>query len=41
VIAIADRHHDRVGEAMEKAAGAHGIDGRVMRLAAAATGANG
>jgi homoserine kinase len=41
VIAIADRHHDPVGQAMSKAARAHGLDGNVMRLAAAAAGAAG
>jgi homoserine kinase len=41
VIAIADRHHDAVGQAMSKAARAHGIHGYVMRLAAAASGAAG
>jgi homoserine kinase len=41
VIAIADRHHDAVGQAMSKAARAHGINGNVMRLAAAASGAAG
>lgn len=41
VIAIADRHHDPVGQAMSKAARAHGLDGNVMRLAAAASGAAG
>lgn len=41
VIAIADRHHDPVGQAMSKAARAHGINGNVMRLAAAASGAAG
>jgi homoserine kinase len=41
VIAIADRHHDPVGQAMSKAARAHGITGNVMRLAAAAAGAAG
>jgi homoserine kinase len=41
VIAIADRHHDPVGQAMSKAARAHGINGNVIRLAAAASGAAG
>lgn len=41
VIAIADRHHDAVGKAMSKAARAHEINGNVMRLAAAASGAAG
>jgi hypothetical protein len=41
VIAIADRLHDPVAQAMSKAARAHHIDGNVMRLAAAVTGANG
>ena len=41
VIAIADRRHDPVAQAMSRAARAHQIDGSVMRLAAAATGANG
>jgi homoserine kinase len=41
VIAIADRHHDPVAQAMSSAARAHQIDGSVLRLAAAATGANG
>ena len=41
VIAITDRHHDRVAQAMAEAAGTHGIDGRVLKLAAAATGATG
>jgi homoserine kinase len=41
VIAIADRHHDSVEQAMSKAARAHGITGNVMRLAAAASGAAG
>lgn len=41
VIAIADRHHEVVAQAMFRAARAHDIDGTVMRLAAAATGANG
>ena len=41
VIAIADRHHDPVGQAMSKAARARGINGNVIRLAAAASGAAG
>jgi homoserine kinase len=41
VIAIADRSHEPVANAMHKAARAHGIDGSVMRLAAATTGAAG
>jgi homoserine kinase len=41
VIAIADRHHEALGQAMSKAARAHGINGNVMRLAAAASGAAG
>ena len=41
VIAIADRHHDPVGQAMSKAARARGINGNVIRLAAAASGASG
>jgi homoserine kinase len=41
VIAIADRHHDPVGQAMSKAARAQGVSGNVMRLAAAASGAAG
>ena len=41
VIAIADRHHDTVAKAMHKAARAHGIAGKGMRLAAAARGATG
>lgn len=41
VIAIADRHHDLVGQALSKAARAHGINGNVMSLAAAASGAAG
>jgi homoserine kinase len=41
VISIADRHHDAVAQAMSRAARAHGIDGKVMRLAAAASGAAG
>jgi homoserine kinase len=41
VIAIADRQHDPVAQAMVKAARAHQVDGRIVRLAAAATGANG
>ena len=41
VIAIADRNHDPVAKAMHKAARAHGIAGRGMRLAAAARGAAG
>src|SRR6202035_5340439 len=36
VIAIADRNHDPVARAMHKAARAHGIAGKGMRLAAAA-----
>ncbi len=39
VIAIADRNHDRVAKAMDKAARARSIEGKVMRLAAAAAGA--
>ena len=39
VIAIADRNHDPVARAMHKAARAHGIAGKGMRLAAAARGA--
>jgi homoserine kinase len=41
VIAIADRNHDPVAKAMHKAARAHGIDGKSMRLAAATIGAAG
>jgi homoserine kinase len=41
VIAIVDRNYDRVAQAMSTAAGAHGVDGHGMRLAAAATGAAG
>jgi len=41
VIAIADRHHDAVRQAMSKAARAHGINGDVLSLAAAASGAAG
>jgi homoserine kinase len=41
VIAIADRNHDAVSQAMAKAARAHGVDGTVIRLTAAATGAAG
>ena len=41
VIAIADRHHDPVAQAMSRAARSHHIDGSVVRLAAAATGASG
>jgi len=41
VIAIADRNHDTVAKAMHKAARAHGIAGKGMRLAAAARGATG
>jgi hypothetical protein len=41
VIAIADRSHEPVAKAMHMAARSHGIDGSVMRLAAAATGAAG
>jgi homoserine kinase len=41
VIAIADRNHDRVAEAMRKAARAHRLSGRAMTLAAAPTGAAG
>ena len=41
VIAIADRNHDPVAEAMNKAARAHGIAGKGMRLAAAPRGAAG
>jgi len=40
VIAIADRHHDPVAQAMSRAARSHHIDGSVVRLAAAATGAS-
>jgi len=39
VIAITDRRHDLVAEAMKKAARVHRIRGRVMKLAASATGA--
>jgi homoserine kinase len=39
VIAITDRSHDAVAKAMRKAARDHDIDGSVMRLAAATTGA--
>ena len=39
VIAIADHNHDPVARAMHKAARAHGIAGKGMRLAAAARGA--
>jgi homoserine kinase len=41
VIAIVDRNHEPVAKAMQKAARGHGIDGKVMRLAAAARGATG
>jgi len=41
VIAIADRSHQPVAKAMHDAARAHGIDGTVVRLAAAVTGAAG
>ena len=41
VIAIADRNHDPVARAMHKAARAHGIAGKGMRLAAATRGAAG
>jgi homoserine kinase len=41
VIAVADRNHDPVARAMSKAARAHGINGRVIRVAAAAAGAAG
>jgi homoserine kinase len=41
VIAIADRNQDAVSQAMAKAARAHGVDGTVIRLTAAATGAAG
>ena len=41
VIAIADRNHDPVAQAMHKSARSHGIDGKVVKLAAAARGAIG
>src|SRR4029077_13961956 len=41
VLAIADRAQDAVAQAMSRAGRAHGIDGNVMRLAAAASGAAG
>lgn len=41
VIAITDRYHDRVAEAMRKAARAREIAGRTLKLAAAPTGAAG